>query len=77
MANAYRVTITSISTDGTNLFLELSVFDGLHTFPLLRPAFPVGTSATTIRAYVQAIADNQPTLSQDIADLVSVTLVGA
>lgn len=77
MANAYKATITNIGTDGTNLFVEVSVFDGLHTLPPLRPVFPVGTTAAAIRAYVQTLADNQPALSQDIADIVGVTLAGA
>lgn len=70
MATKYRVKINSIATDGTNLFLEIGVFDGEHTFPPIRPSFPVGTTAATITAYVQQIADNTPTLAADIGDLV-------
>jgi hypothetical protein len=77
MPNPYRVTIRSISTDGTNMFLEVEVFNGVHTLPPLRPSFPVGTTAATINAYLQTIADNQPVLDQAIADLVSTTIVGA
>lgn len=77
MANAYKVTINSISTDGTNLFVELSVFDGIHTLPLLRPVFAVGTTAAAIQAYAQAIANNQPALAADIGALVNTTLTGA
>lgn len=76
MANPYRVTVRSISTDGTNLFLEIEIFDGLHTLPTLRPSFSVGTTAATINSYLQAIANNQPTLTSDINALVGTTVVG-
>jgi len=77
MANAYKVTIKSISTDGTNLFVEVSIFDGEHTLPSIFPVFPVGTTAATIRAYVQVIANNQPTLTRDLQDLVNLSIAGA
>ena len=73
----YTVTVNSISTDDTNLFLEISIFDGLHTLPLLYPSFPVGTSAATIQAYLQQIADNAPALTDDIAALVGTTVTQA
>lgn len=77
MANAYSVTIKSIATDGTNLFVTISIFDGLHTLPDITPVFPVGTPAEDIRSYVQTIADNQPALAADLGDLVSLTIAGA
>lgn len=77
MANAYKVTIKSIVSDGTNLFVEISIFDGSHTCPSIFPVFPVGTAASTINSYVQTIANNQPTLTQDIANLVNTTVAGA
>lgn len=77
MPNRYSVKVNSISTDGTNLFCEVSVFNGLHTLPPLRPVFPVGTSAASILAYLQTIADNQPALTGDIGDLVNRTINGA
>lgn len=70
MANGYKVVIDNISTDGTNLYVTISVNDGTHQFPQITPVFPVGTSAATITAYVQAIATNGPTLTADIAALV-------
>ena len=73
----YTVTVNSISTDDTNLFLEISIFDGEHTLPPLYPSFPVDTSATTIRAYLQQIADNAPALSADIAALVGTSVTQA
>lgn len=76
MANPCKVTIRSISTDGTNLFLVAEIFDGVHRLPDITPSFAVGTTATDIRAYIQAIADSQPTLTKDIADLVHVTISG-
>lgn len=77
MANPYKVTITSVSTDGTNIFTEMSIFDGVHTFPVVRPVFVVGTTAAAITAYAQQIADNQPTLAGDMGDLVNTTVTGA
>jgi hypothetical protein len=77
MANPYRVTINSISTDGTSLFLDVTVFDGVHDLPPIQPTFAVGTSAATIRNYLQTIANNQPVLSGDIAALVRTVIVGA
>lgn len=70
MANGYRVTIDSIASDGTNYYVEMRISDGTHTFPLIRPVFPVGTSAATITAYMQTIANNGPTLAADIGALV-------
>lgn len=73
----YKVSITNIATDGTNIFVDLSVTDGEHTMPPLRPVFPVGTPAADITAYAQAIADNRPVLAGAIADLVNTTVTGA
>jgi hypothetical protein len=77
MAVKFRVKVKSISTDGTNLFLEVEIFDGLHTLPPLRPSFPVETTAATIQSYLQTIADNRPSLPADIADLVNTEVVEA
>lgn len=77
MPVAYRVKIKSISTDGTNLYLEIEIFNGLHTLPTLRPSFPVGTAASDITSYIQTIANNQPVLDQAIADLVNTEVISA
>ena len=77
MANGYRVTIKNISTDGTNLFVEISIFDGLRTLPSIFPVFPVGTSAADITAYAQVVANNGPTLTRDLQDLVNSSVAGA
>lgn len=76
MANPYSVTITSIATDGTNLYVSASVSDGTHTIPSITPVFPVGTSASTIKAYFQVVANNQPVLTSDIAVLVNTVILG-
>lgn len=70
MANGYRVRIDSITTDGTNLFVQVGINDGAHQLPPITPIFPVGTSAATITTYIQTIANNGPTLSSDIAAIV-------
>lgn len=75
MASPYKVFIRSISCDGTSLFCEIEVFDGLHTLPTIRPSFLMGTTASEIRAYCQNIVDNQPTLDPDLGRLVG-TFVG-
>ena len=70
MANPYRVFIRSISTDGTSIYVEAEIFDGLHSFPAIRPTFMVGTSATTILSYLQTVANNRPVLDPSIGSLV-------
>lgn len=77
MANGYRVWIDSIATDGTNLFLEVRVSSGATTMPTIRPVFPVDTTVATLLAYIQTIADNGPTLSSEIAELVGASVKGA
>jgi hypothetical protein len=76
MANPYRVTIRSISTDGTNYYVELEIFDGLHQLPTIRPAFDASTADTDIQAYVQNIANAQPTLPLAIQNLVGQIIIG-
>lgn len=77
MANAYRVVCRSIVSDGTNIFLEVEIYNGTTTLPIIRPVFEVGTSRATILAYLQQIADNQPALNASLLDLVNLTVVGA
>jgi hypothetical protein len=77
MANPYRVTLRGAADDGTNTYCEIEVSDGSHTFPLIRPVFPTGVSAATIQAYMQVIANNQPTLAADIQALINVPVLGA
>lgn len=77
MANGYRLRVDTISTDGTNLFMSVTVNDGTHALPPITPNFPVGTAASAIDTYLQAIVDNGSSLSSDIAALVGKTYVGA
>ena len=78
MANGYRVWIDSIASDGTNLYLEVRISSGGTTMPTIRPVFPVtGTTAAQLLAYIQTIADNGPTLSANIAELVGSSVKGA
>ena len=76
MADPYSATIASIATDGTNLYVTVSVFDGLHTLPPMIASFPATATASQISTYVQNIATNQPSLSASIAALVNTTLAG-
>lgn len=76
MANSYRVTLRAAADDGTNTYCEMEITDGARTFPLIRPVFPTGTTAPTIQAYMQVIANNQPTLASDIQALINVPVVG-
>lgn len=76
MPATYIVKVLSISTDGTNLFFEISIFDGEHTLPYLYPVFKVGTSAATITAYLQTIATNRPALTADIVALMGSQVTG-
>jgi hypothetical protein len=77
MANGYRVWIDSIASDGTNLYLEVRIQLGATTFPTIRPVFPVGTSAADLTTYIQTIADNGPTLTSALAELVGSSVKGA
>ena len=78
MANGYKVRLDSITTDGTNYFLSLTINDGVHAFPPVTPVFPVsGATAAEIDTYIQTIADNGPSLAADIAALCGKTYTGA
>lgn len=77
MANGYKLKVDSISTDGTDLFFVISINDGVHALPPITPMFPVGTSASKIDTYLQAIVDNGATLAFDIAALSGKTYTGA
>lgn len=61
-ASKYKVFVRSISTDGTSLFLDIEVFNGLHTLPTIHPSFSVDTPAADIITYLQNIVINQPRL---------------
>ena len=76
MANPYKVFIRSISTDGTNIYVEAEIFDGFHSFPAIRPSFLVGTTAATITAYLQAVANAQPVLDLTLGALVGTFING-
>lgn len=72
----YTATVQSISNDGTSLYVEIRVFNGLNDQPPIIVSFPTETSASDIRDYIQTIVDNQPTLRSELNDLVGVTLRG-
>lgn len=74
MANpTWTVSVRSIASDGTNLFLEVEISNGTTTFPLIRPIFPAATTAATIVTYLQNIANAKPTLGSTIAALQNTT----
>lgn len=77
MANSYKVTLRAAADDGTNTYCEMEITNGTTTFPLIRSVFPTGTTAATIQAYMQVIANNQPTLNADIGAILNVPVVGA
>lgn len=76
MPNPYRVFVKSVSTDGTTIYVEAEIFDGLHSFPAIRPTFMVGTTAATITAYLQTVANNQPVLDGSLGALVGTFING-
>ena len=76
MANSYSVQIKGIVDDGTNIFVEMSICSGPNTEPSIFPVFPHGTTAATILAYAQTVANNQPTLDPTLAALVSTKVTG-
>lgn len=77
MANGYKVKIESAVSDGANIFLVVQIKSPTQTFELIRPVFKVGTSASTIDTYMQAIADAGPTLATAISEMVGKMYVGA
>jgi hypothetical protein len=72
-----KATVRSVASDGTNIFLEVEVYNGDITLPLLRPVFPVGTTAADITTYLQTIANNRPVAAQAINELINVTITGS
>jgi len=72
-----KATIKSAASDGTNIFLEVEVYNGDVTLPILRPVFPVGTTAAEITTYLQNIANNRPSVAQGIAELTNVPVTGS
>lgn len=77
MANGFKLRLESIATDGTNLFLSVTINDGAHALPPIAPIFPVGATAAQIDTYLQTIVDNGSSLTSDIALLVGKTYTGA
>lgn len=76
MANGYKVALKEIADDGTNTYCEIEISDGSTTMARIRPVFPTGTSAATIRAYMQQIADNAPTIAAGLKALVGQVILG-
>ncbi len=75
---AFKVTVTNVVLDGTNIYVSANIYDGGEkTMGPITPVFPEGTTAATIRAYFQTVADNAPTLSRDIASLIGATISGS
>ena len=72
----YTVTVLSVATDGTNIFLEIQICNGPSTSAIIRPVFEVGTSAATIVTYLQAIATARPSLDSLVAALQGSTYTG-
>lgn len=71
------VTVRSAATDGTNIFLEIEIYNGTVTMPTIRPYFPSGTTAATITTYLTNIANNRPSLAADIVGLVGTSIAGS
>lgn len=77
MANPYSVTMRAAADDGTNTYCLMEITDGTRTMPVFQVTFPTGTTAAAIRAYMQTIANNQPTVAASIGALINSTTVGA
>lgn len=67
-----RVTLVGGNTDGKNLFLEVSVFDGEHN-NLLKPVFPFNTKAEAVLAYMQEIIETNPKFPDDLSSMMQKT----
>lgn len=77
MANGFRARVFSAVSDGTNIFLEVEIQSPTQTYQMIRPTFKVGTSAATITAYLQTLANNAPTLAADVVAIVGQFVQGA
>lgn len=73
---AYTVTLKAAGSDGTNIFTEMEISDGARTFPLIRPTFPVGTTAAVVTAYMQKVANNAPALASELQTIVNSRVIG-
>lgn len=75
---AFKVTVTNIISDGTNIYVSANIYDGGEkTMGPITPVFPSGTSAATIQAYLQVVANNRPTLAADVAALENSVITGS
>lgn len=77
MANGYKVKLRSATSDGTNIYTEMEVYANGQTQELIRPVFKVGTTAATITAYMQNIADNGASLAATISAIIGSSVSGA
>lgn len=66
---ACKVRIDTIASDGTNLYFEASISDGMRTFPPIRPSFSVEATVSEINTYFQTVANSAPTLAGNIQEL--------
>jgi len=74
---AFKVTITNVVNDGTNLFVSANIYDGGEkTMGPITPVFPASASAADVTAYFQTVANNAPTLSRDLASLINAVVTG-
>lgn len=72
-----KATVKSAASDGTNIYLEVEIFNGDVTLPMLRPVFPIGTTAAEITTYLTTIANIRPTVAAAIIDLVNSPITGS
>ncbi len=74
---AYKLTINSVVSDGTNYYFSTTVDDGVHALPPITATFPLGSTQADVDTYMQAIVNNAPTLAREIAELAGKTYTGA
>lgn len=77
MANGFRARIINAVSDGTNIFLDIETSSATRTHPLLTVQFKVGTTAATILAYLQTIADNGGVVADDVRAICGQYVQGA
>ncbi len=74
---AFKVTITNVVDDGTNMYVSAMIYDGGEkTMGPITPEFPSGTLASVVTAYFQDVANSAPTLSRDAAKLINSVITG-
>lgn len=74
---AFKVTVTNVVNDGTNIYVSANIYDGGEkTMGPITPVFPANATAAQVQAYLQNVANSGPTISRDLASLENLVVTG-